>query len=195
MKVIENQYVGLSSDVLSKDVVTAKNETAQFNFARHWRTKIVPYLNDPIINMVLGLGLKLGDPSYQPGDPPWLFGRGPINGQRAKPGCLSWYQPWGRCHSIAPFCWAIGTRLFPQLRWGFISCEAHTIVIGYETDWRQPRWVMDILLFKTFTADKSLAMAQREGTNFYDSLGRYVASFFDQPEQVYEQWQAASSIN
>lgn len=195
MKLLEDHNDTLLLDRQSDAVVTAMPWTTQFNFSRNWKSKVAPHLNDPFVNAVLALGLRLDDRRYQPGDPPWHSGRGPINGQRAKSGCLSWYQPWGRCHSIAPFCWAIGRKLFPQLQWGFVSGKFHTVVIGYETDWRHPSWVMDILLFKKFSANDSLAFAQREGTHFYGSFGRYIASFFEQPEQVYEQLEAGVSIN
>ena len=50
-----------------------------FNFARHWKSKIV---------------LHLDDIDYRKADPPWLCGRGQWNGQRVREGCLSCYQPW-----------------------------------------------------------------------------------------------------
>ena len=110
----------------------------QFDFARHWKAKIAPHLDDPDVVLALTFGMKLCDTNYRPGDPPWSCGRGPTNGQRAKKGCLSWYQPWGRCHYIAPFCWALGKKLFPELNWGFISSDLHTVVGGWSTDWEKP---------------------------------------------------------
>jgi hypothetical protein len=101
----------------------------QYNFSRHWRKRIVPLLEHRGVLRVLTLGLKLHDIGYDQGDPPWLCGRGQWNGQRVKKGCLSWYQPWGRCHHIAPFCWALGKHLFPDLKWGFLSGELHTVVM------------------------------------------------------------------
>jgi hypothetical protein len=100
--------------------------------------------------------MKLLDLNYEDGDPPWLLGRGPLNGQRARFGCLSWYQPWGRCHHIAPFCWALGPKIYPGLNWGFLCGELHTVVIGFEEDWQKPQWVMDILLFKEKMAQQSI---------------------------------------
>jgi hypothetical protein len=122
---------------------------------------------------------------YKPGDPPWLFGRGPLNGQRAKNGCLSWYQPWGCCHYIAPFSWAIGKELYPALKWGFITSDKHTVAIGYKDKWERPEWVLDILLFRKKTAQESLNFAQDQGWRFYRSLGRYMASFFNDPEDAF----------
>lgn len=149
----------------------------QFDFGRHWRRKIVPHLDNPGVTFALMIGLKLFNPQYVPGDPPWECGRGPFNGQRARRGCLSWYQPWGGCHYIAPFCWALGRKLFPRHEWGFITCDLHTVVIGWTDDWQRPEWVMDIVLFKEKTAEESLAFAKSNDWKFYRSFAEYVASF------------------
>lgn len=154
----------------------------RFNFARHWRSRIVPLLDDPVVVRALTLGLKLYDIDYEMGEPPWLCGRGPLNGQRARKGCLSWYQPWGRCHYIAPFCLALGQRLYPDLNWGFVSSDAHTVVVGWGDDCDQPEWVMDILLFREKSAQESLNFAKGDGWRFYDSLISYAASFSTDPE-------------
>ena len=153
--------------------------TTQFNFARRWKKDIRPMLDDPDVLGCLTLGMTLLDPSYQQGDPPWLLGRGPLNGQRARNGCLSWYQPWGRCHYIAPFSWALGMRLFPQMRWSFLSGELHTVVIGFEESPEVPEWVFDILLFKDHSADESLTFVKSRTWALYDSLPDYIASFCD----------------
>ena len=158
----------------------------RFDFARHWRQKIVPLLDDPDVLRCLTLGLKLHDIDYEEGDPPWHLGRGSLNGQRAKQGCLSWYQPWGRCHHIAPFCWAMGKKLYPELEWGFISGKFHTVVIGYLDDWKEPEWVMDILLFREQTVQESLELAKLQGWEFHRSLTRYLASFSDNPEAIFQ---------
>ena len=118
----------------------------QFDFGRKWKKKIRPLLDHPDVVKALTGGLMLGDPNYREGDPPWEYGRGPLNGQRATPGCLSWYQPRGMCHYIAPFSWKLGTLLFPEREWGFITSDHHTVVIGYAGNWEEPEWVMDILL-------------------------------------------------
>ena len=107
------------------ETTPATTKVKQFNFARHWRRKIAPLLSDRDVVMAMTLGLKLYDINYGESDPPWLLGRGPLNGQRAREGCLSWYQPWGRCHYIAPFCWALGKKLFPDHEWGFITGDIH----------------------------------------------------------------------
>jgi len=157
----------------------------QFNFACHWRKRIAPLLSDRQVATALALGMLLYDPTYREGDPPWLIGRGPLNGQRARRGCLSWYQPWGRCHHIAPFSWALGRKLYPDLNWGFVSGELHTVVVGYTKDWKHPSWVMDILLFREMTAEKSLELVMQREWQFCDSLARYAATFSDDPEAAY----------
>ena len=158
----------------------------QFDFARNWRKRIAPLLNDREVKTVLTFGLLQYDPNYREGDPPWLIGSGPANGQRAKEGCLSWYQPWKRCHYIAPFSWALGRRLFPNLQWGFITGDYHTVVIGWSYDWENPDWVMDILLFRQKSAEKSLQLAKAKRWDFHPSMAEYAASFCDNPEAAVE---------
>lgn len=158
----------------------------QFDFERNWRRTVVPHLQKPAVVCALHLGLVLGDMSYRPGVPPWLLGRGSLNGQRARKGSLSWYQPWGRCHYIAPFCWALGMEIYPDLKWGFVTSDSHTVAIGYADQWEQPTWVMDILLFREKTAEESLAFAQSHGWKFYRCLPWYLASLSREPEAALE---------
>jgi hypothetical protein len=80
----------------------------------------------------------------------------------------------------------LGRRLFPELEWGFMTSDLHTVVIGWSDDWHNPEWVMDILLFKKKTADESLAFAKSDGWRFYRSLERYAASFYTDPEYAFE---------
>lgn len=157
----------------------------QFNFARHWRKRIAPILSDRQVVDALTLGMCMCDPTYKMGDPPWLVGRGWLNGQRVRRGCLSWYQPWGRCHHIATFSWVIGRKLYPDLNWGFLSGDLHTVAVGYVDDWRRPAWVMDILLFREMSAEESLEFVTQREWQFYDSLPRYAASFSNDPETAY----------
>jgi hypothetical protein len=165
---------------------TVTTSARQFDFARNWRNKIVPLLDDPSVVHALTFGMKLYDPAYRKGDTPWGFGRGPLNGQRARRGCLSWYQPWGRCHHIAPFSWALGKKLYPYREWELISSDIHTVVIGYLDDWEQPEWVMDILLFREKTAQESLDFAKLKKWRFYPSLAKNAASICDDPESAFE---------
>lgn len=162
------------------------NAPRTFDFSRNWKRRVAPLLDDQDVVKALTFGLKLYDKTYHEGDPPWQCGRGPLNGQIARQGCLSWYQPWGRCHYIAPFCWALGKRLFPEREWGFITSDCHTVVIGWADKWEEPEWVMDILLFKEKTAEESLVFAKAHGWKFYRSLARYATSFFTDPEHAFE---------
>lgn len=77
------------------------------------------------------------------------------------PGKLSWYQPFGRCHFIAFFSMAIGVLNYPSLEWRFISGDLHTVPVGFDDD-KNPRVVMDILLFDMNTAEESIAFAMKE---------------------------------
>jgi hypothetical protein len=154
----------------------------QFDFARNWRKKIVPILNTPSVENSLFAGMRLQGDGFVSGDPPWLHGRGPDNGQRAKKGCLSWYQPWGRCHSIAPFAWAIGMALEPNLTWGFFTGDFHTVAVGFEKDPERPEVVMDILQFRRFTAEDSIAFVKEKNPKYYKSFVEYAASFCKDPK-------------
>ena len=103
--------------------------------------------------------MSMLDPEWKRGDAPWELGRGPYNGQRARKGCLSWYQPWGRCHWIAFFAMAIGVKNYPDLDWGFVSGDVHTVAVGNRGG--EPHVVMDILNFARMTAEESIAHARR----------------------------------
>ena len=154
----------------------------RFNFSRRWRTQIAPLLDDPDVIALLTFGMKLLTPDYEEGDPPHLFGR--PEGQRPREGCLSWYQPRGRCHYIAPFCWAIGRKLYSDLNWGFVSGKFHTVVVGYDGDWREPKWLMDILLFQTKTPEESLELVKMKEWKFHATLPEYLASFCSNPDRA-----------
>ena len=156
------------------------NSVKQFNFARNWRKKVAPHLSDSDVVNALTQGLRLFHPGYMEGDPPWLLGCGPSKGQKARRGCLSWYQPWGLSIPIAPFCWAIGRTIYPQLKWGFVVSSRHSVVIGYEDDWRLPKWVLDILCFQHISAAVSIELARQHGWHFCDSLTAYAKWDFDE---------------
>ncbi len=130
----------------------------QFNWKKNWRSKVKPHLTDELVRFSLNLGMKLLDEDWEPGDPPWQLGNGPVNGQRARPGGLSWYQPWGRCHWIAFFSMAIGVKNYPDCDWRFITGDLHTVPVGCRDG--QPQVVMDILNFAYMTGKESMACAQ-----------------------------------
>jgi hypothetical protein len=122
-------------------------------------------LNEPEIKLALHFGLIIQNPKhYRAGDPPWREGRGPINGQRARPGKLSWYQPWGRCHAIAPFAWAVAQRLYPKHAWAFLTSERHTVAVGLNAH-DEIEMVADILLFKTLSAEQSVAFVNSDAAS------------------------------
>lgn len=155
----------------------------RFDFSRRWRKQIIPLLHDEDVVFTLTMGMKLLTQEYREGDPPCDYGRGWLNGQRPRKGCLSSYQPWGRCHHIAPFCWTIGGKVYPDLKWGFLSGGYHTVVVGYKDDWMNPEWVMDILQFREKTAQESLDWAMAKDWKFYGTLPEYAASFFAESEE------------
>ena len=132
----------------------------QFDFDEHW-DEIKPHLNSKSVSFALELGMKLLNPERKVGDPPWLEGGVPIDGQEGKPGELSFYQPWGRCHWIAPFAWAIGKKLYPDLLWGFLTSQSHTVAVGLVDG--EMKVVMDILNFDRMTAEESIELVMLNG--------------------------------
>jgi hypothetical protein len=152
----------------------------QFDFARRWKKELAPHLDDPNARWSLQLGLTF-DRDYREGDAPWMIGRlgsGPV----PKEGALSWYQPEGRAHRIAPFCWALARTAYPELEWGFVSGDRHTVIVGHRGDPDHPVWVMDILLFRDQTAEESLARAKGPGSKFHASIRPYMATFTSDPD-------------
>ena len=131
----------------------------QFNWSRHWKKKVEPHLDTPLVRASVELVMKDLDPIWAWDDGPHAVGRGRWNGQRVTKNKLSWYQPWGRCHWISFFSCAIGVLNYPELDWHFISGHCHTVPVG---NWNgEHRVVMDILNFKRMTAEESIAHAQR----------------------------------
>ena len=66
--------------------VEMEKDIRQFDFARHWRRKIVPLFKEKrAVVQALNLGMLLQHDDYIPGNPPWICsGRGLLNGQRAR---------------------------------------------------------------------------------------------------------------
>lgn len=128
----------------------------QFDWRKHWK-KVEPHLKNPVVQFALDLGMKLCNPNWQSGDPPYLIGR--IEPGRIVKGKLSWYRPWGRCHHISYFSMAIGAAIYPELNWRFVSGDLHTVAVGYD-DEGNPKVVMDILLFDSRDATSSISYAQ-----------------------------------
>jgi hypothetical protein len=143
-----------------RPTVIVRQPLLQFDFEEHWE-EIKPHLNSKSVSFALELGLKLLNPERQVGDPPWLEGRWEIDGQEPEPGELSYYQPWGRCHWMAPFAWAIGRKLYPDLQWGFLTSQSHTVAVGLVDG--EIKIVMDILNFDRMTAEESIECVMLKG--------------------------------
>jgi hypothetical protein len=75
----------------------------QFNWRREWEKKVVPYLNEPLVQASLDTGMRIIDSDWKSGDAPHLMGCRICD--RVVKGALSWYQPLNRCHHIALFRW------------------------------------------------------------------------------------------
>jgi hypothetical protein len=138
---------------------TAKTNTRkpiQFNWRKHWEKKVKPHLDHPCVQMSLGVGMVMIDPTWKDGDAPYELGDD-IQ-RRAKKGTLAWYQPRRQCHGISLFAMAIGVINYPSLRWKFVSGRCHTVPVGYDEN-GQARVVMDILLFDKMTAVESIDFA------------------------------------
>ena len=129
----------------------------QFNWRRHWKKKVVPYLQEERVQAALDEGMSLFDPTWKRGDAPWEYGAANADREGVE-GKLSWYQPAGRCHFIALFSRVIGHINYPDLTWRILTNNRHSVPVGYGTD-GEPRVVMDILHFAWFTAEQSLEFA------------------------------------
>jgi len=139
---------------------TTATKAIQFNWRRHWSTKVAPYLHEDLVQLSLNVGMKALDPNWTPGGGPFSYGAIGFNTRIVK-GKLSWYQPLNRCHHIAFFSMAIGVLNYPDLDWRFVSGDRHTVPVGYDGE-GNPRVVMDILLFEDHTAAESIALAQQD---------------------------------
>jgi hypothetical protein len=115
----------------------------QFNWSRHWKRRVEPYLGLPLVRASVAMGMRHLDPTWTWHDGPHAVGRGRLNGQRVVRDKLSWYQPWGCCHWISFFACAIGVLNYPKLDWHFLTGPCHTVPVGRRDG--EPRVVMDIL--------------------------------------------------
>ncbi len=156
------------------------NTIIQFDWSRHWKKKVEPHLGNPLVRASVEMWMRELEPTWTWEDGPHAVGRGKWNGQRVTKYKLSWYQPWGRCHWISYFSCAIGVLNYPELDWHFISGHCHTVPVG---SWNgEHRVIMDILNFKTLTAEESIALAQRtfpdrpelDGAGWSESFASYI---------------------
>jgi hypothetical protein len=158
------------------EAAATQERVIQFNWRRHWKKKVEPYLNCDLVQFSLDFGMHLLDSSWQSGDAPYRLGgirlrlsrKGNDGGQwvpeRVVQGKLSWYSPRGRCHWIAFFAMAIGVLNYPELDWRFVSGELHTVPVGFDANGK-PHVVMDILLFDKFSGAESIANTRRKAVN------------------------------
>lgn len=141
--------------------VTADTATTQrviqFDWRRHWKNKVEPFLQHELVQKALELGMGMFDSSWKSGDAPYLSGN--PSGERPVRGKLSWYRPTGRCHWIAFFSMAIGVLNFPELDWQFLTGDLHTVPVGFDAE-GQPRVLMDLLLFDQHSAEECIALTK-----------------------------------
>lgn len=132
----------------------------QFNWRRHWKKKVEPYLHKPPVKGALEVGMRLLNPQWRDGDAPYELGRISMWPTRIVKGKLSWYQPHGRCHWIVFFSFVIGMLNYPELRWDIMAGDLHTVAVGFNGD-GDPEVVMDILLYDMLTAQESIQLTQK----------------------------------
>ncbi len=140
----------------------------QFNWRRQWRQKVEPYLLEHPVQTALDFGMFWLDHNWKRGDAPYLLGS--CISSRVVPGKLSWYRPTNRCHWIATFAMAIGIINHPNLQWGILSGDLHSVAIGCDRN-GTARVVMDILLFDTLSAGQSIAFAMKESEKAPEAKG------------------------
>ena len=160
----------------------------QFDFALYWNSRIVPLLDDKEVTFSLHFGLNIYDEDYESSDPPWILGLGREYGQRAEQRTLPWYQPEGLPHFIAPFCWALGKKLYPDLKWAFFTSDEHSVVVGLSNDGDRLEWVMDILNFSDLSAEESLAAVREGEASLHELLIPYASTFYDDPDEYIGFW-------
>jgi hypothetical protein len=138
----------------------------QFNWGRNWKQRVEPHLKLLPVELSVQTGMELFDPCWKWEDGPHSIGCGGGNYQVVRKYKLSWYQPWARCHWISFFACAIGVLNYPDLDWDFISSDRHTVPVGSRDG--EIKVVMDILNFKTMTAEESIAVAKGTPSYVFD---------------------------
>lgn len=133
------------------------NNVIQFNWRRNWKKLVVPHLMNEQVQAALDAGMSAYDPSWKRGDAPWEYGKSTLSPDGVE-GKLSWYQPAGRCHYIAPFSCVIGAIIYPELSWSILTNNRHSVAVGYWPN-GEPKVVMDILNFSWMTAEQSIEFA------------------------------------
>ena len=158
-----------------------KHNPLQFNWQKHWKKKVKPHLDHPLVQIALDIGMRRVAPDWTHGDPPYIYG---VDGPSwAEEGTLAWYQPYLQCHAISLFSMVIGVINYPELEWKFILGRLHTVPVGFQNG--QPRVVMDILWSHNTTSKASMDYALREKEPIERHL---IFSFFEEdiPDAIRE---------
>lgn len=130
-----------------------------FDFKRHWAKKVKPHLQDPQVQGLLNYGMQnwvcqrnieliqMGSShrwSWEPGDCPYrLSGDLALHPRWPRDGSYRWYQPFGKCHWIAPFLLGLAKKIYPKDSWYIQRGYFHTTVTN-----TNKTIVFDILLFE-----------------------------------------------
>ena len=146
-----------------------------FNFREHWSNKVKPILNDMEVQQALNEGMskyvkqlnrynKLeGIDSravWRDGGCPFLYADlsqiAPHQRIQPKAGSLEFYQPFGKCHWIAPFSLVLAQKIYPHDKWLIQKdLRQHSTVTN-----KSRTIVFDILLFeRNYTAREALVFA------------------------------------
>lgn len=91
----------------------------QFDWRRHWKTKVRPYLDEELVQQCLDFGMRIGGPTWHRGDAPFEYWA--LDCRRdPRPGTLRWYQPgrrsWGRIRTTDESAYGPGSPEGPEAR-------------------------------------------------------------------------------
>jgi len=126
----------------------------QLEFGAKWPHIRQTILQCPDVQAALFFGMWHQHNEYLWNHPPYRLGIIRQDRPEPKPHELSWYQPFGKCHSIVPFAWAIDRHLYQLLDWAFMTSDRHSIAIGSTGD--EMAMVADILCFDIQSAEESI---------------------------------------
>lgn len=162
-------------------------EPKVFNFRRHWKHKVKPYLFDEEVQNALNYGMeemmenwrldadltnkhvkerctwiKGSPPYYKTSSDYWLHHRKPMDHS------VGWYQCVHGCHWICYFCKELGKRIYPNLIWKILKSKRHSVAVGFKDS--KPYIIFDILNFEHMSAENILDFANSKITNkLYES--------------------------
>jgi hypothetical protein len=125
-----------------------------------------PHLDNELVWQSLDFGMKLLDPEYRRGFPPYMLGK--VTGENHLLGQLGWYQARDNPMHVALFAMAVGVLNRPDLDWRFVCGDSHTVPVGYSPE-GHALLLMDLLRFEELPAAQSLELARQKGTD--ETLG------------------------